>query len=151
MNKKQFKGTNIYVTENLSSLQMAKLKDVRDEYGFNKVWNSDSTIMVMEKVPAKPKVIKEHMDDSWINYFVAYRAMKKEIFGRHCFTYFGVITLGHVRVFKYINFTMLFLYFLRSFNKWEYAFQKSCLIISLTFFLNHWKNYPCVSLIFLSY
>ena len=43
---------------------MAKLKDVRDEYGFNKVWNSDSTIMVMEKVPAKPKVIKEHMDDS---------------------------------------------------------------------------------------
>lgn len=64
MNKKQFKGTNIYVTENFSSLQMAKLKDVRDEYGFNKVWNSDSTIMVMEKVPAKPKVIKEHMDDS---------------------------------------------------------------------------------------
>ena len=64
MNKKQFKGTNIYVTENLSSLQMAKLEDVRDEYGFNKVWNSDSTIMVMEKVPAKPKVIKEHMDDS---------------------------------------------------------------------------------------
>ena len=38
MNKRKFKGINISVTESLTSLRMTKLKDVRDEYGFNKVW-----------------------------------------------------------------------------------------------------------------
>ena len=36
---------------------MAKLKDVRDEYRFDKVWTSDGRIMVMKKGSAKPKVI----------------------------------------------------------------------------------------------
>ena len=57
MNKRKFKGTNISVTESLTSLQLAKLKDARGEYGFNKVWTSDGRIMVMEKGSAKPKVI----------------------------------------------------------------------------------------------
>ena len=37
MNKRNFKGTNISVTESLTSLRMTKLKHARDEYGFNKV------------------------------------------------------------------------------------------------------------------
>ena len=57
MNKRKFKGTNISVTESLTSSRMTKLKDVRDEYGFNKVWTSDGRIMVMEEGSAKPKVI----------------------------------------------------------------------------------------------
>ena len=36
MNKKEFKEINMPVTESLTSLWMAKLKDARDEYGFNK-------------------------------------------------------------------------------------------------------------------
>ena len=56
MNKIKFKETNISVTESLTSLQMAKLKDARDEYGFNKVWTSDDRTMVMEEGSAKPKV-----------------------------------------------------------------------------------------------
>ena len=48
MNKRKFKGTNISVTESLTSLQKTKLKDARDEYGINKVWSSDGRIMVME-------------------------------------------------------------------------------------------------------
>ena len=58
MNKRKFKGTYISsVTESLTSLRMTKLKDARDEYGFNKVWTSDGRIMVMEEGSAKPKVI----------------------------------------------------------------------------------------------
>ena len=57
MNKRKFKGTNISVTESLTSLEMVKLKDVRDEYGFNKVWISDGRIMMMEEGSDKPKVI----------------------------------------------------------------------------------------------
>ena len=57
MNKRECKGINISVTESLTSLRMAKLKDARDEYGFNKVWISDGRIMVMEEGSAKPKVI----------------------------------------------------------------------------------------------
>ena len=57
MNKRKFKGTNISVTESLTSLRMTKLKDARDEYRFNKVWTSDGRIMVMEEGSAKPKVI----------------------------------------------------------------------------------------------
>ena len=49
MNKRKFKGTNISVTESLTSLRMTKLKDARDEYGFSKVWTSDGRIMVMEE------------------------------------------------------------------------------------------------------
>ena len=41
MNKRKFKGTNISVIESLTSLQMTKLKDARDEYDFNKVWTSE--------------------------------------------------------------------------------------------------------------
>ena len=37
MNQRKVKGTNISVTESLTSLQMKKLKDARDEYGFKKV------------------------------------------------------------------------------------------------------------------
>ena len=57
MNKREFKGINVSVTERLTSLRMAKLKDARDEYGFNKVWISDGRMMVMEEQSAKPKVI----------------------------------------------------------------------------------------------
>ena len=57
MNKRNFKGTNISVTESLTSLRMTKLKHARDEYGFNKVWISDGRIMVMEEGLAEPKVI----------------------------------------------------------------------------------------------
>ena len=57
MNKTKFIKTNISVTESLTSLQMANLKDGRDEYEFNKVWTSDGRIMVMEEGSTKPKVI----------------------------------------------------------------------------------------------
>ena len=57
MNKRKFKGTNLSVTESLTSLRMTKLKDARDEYDFNKVSTSDGQIMVIEKGSAKPKVI----------------------------------------------------------------------------------------------
>ena len=57
MNKRKFKGTNVFVIESLTSLKMAELKDARDEYGFNKVWTSDSRIMVIEEGSAKPKII----------------------------------------------------------------------------------------------
>ena len=38
MNKRKFTETNISVTESLTSLRMAMLKDARDEFGFNMVW-----------------------------------------------------------------------------------------------------------------
>ena len=57
MNKRDFKSINVSVTERLTSLRMAQLKDARDKYGFNKVWISDGRIMVMEEGSAKPKVI----------------------------------------------------------------------------------------------
>ena len=57
MNKRKFKGTNISVTESLSSLQMTNLKDARDEYGFNKVWTSDGRIVVMDEGSTKPKYV----------------------------------------------------------------------------------------------
>ena len=56
MNKTKFKGTNISVTKSLTSLRIAKLKDARDEYGFNKVSISDGRIMVMEDGSGKTKV-----------------------------------------------------------------------------------------------
>ena len=43
MNKRKFKGTNISVTESMKFLQMTKLKNAKDEYGFNKVWTSHGT------------------------------------------------------------------------------------------------------------
>ena len=36
---------------------MTKLKDARDEYGFNKFWTSDGRVMVMEEGSAKPTVL----------------------------------------------------------------------------------------------
>ena len=57
MNKREFKSIYVSVTERLTSLRMAQLKDARDKYGFNKVWISDGRIMVMEEESAKPKVI----------------------------------------------------------------------------------------------
>ena len=57
MNKRKFKGTNISVTESLTSLQMTNLKDARDEYGFNKVWTSDGRIVVMDEGSTKPKYV----------------------------------------------------------------------------------------------
>ena len=57
INKGKFKGTNIPVTESLTSLRMAKLKDARDEYRFNKVRTSDGRVMVMEEGSANPKEI----------------------------------------------------------------------------------------------
>ena len=57
INKGKFKGTNIPVTESLASLRMAKLKDARDEYRFNKVRTSDGRFMVMEEGSANPKEI----------------------------------------------------------------------------------------------
>ena len=49
MDKRKFKGTNMSFPETLTSARMARLKDVRDEYGFNKIWTSESKIMVMEE------------------------------------------------------------------------------------------------------
>ena len=49
MNKRKFKGTKISVKESLISLRMTKLKDARDEYGFNEVWISDARIKLMEE------------------------------------------------------------------------------------------------------
>ena len=66
VNKRKFKETNISVTESLTSLRMTKLKDARDEYGFNKVWTSDDRIMVMEKGSAKPKVIYGWLLNQWL-------------------------------------------------------------------------------------
>lgn len=37
MNKRKFKRKNISFTENLTSLRMAKMKNVRDKYKFGKV------------------------------------------------------------------------------------------------------------------
>ena len=53
INKRKFKGTNISVTESLTSWQMAKLKYAGDEYGFNKVWTPYGRIMVIEEGSAK--------------------------------------------------------------------------------------------------
>ena len=36
---------------------MAKLKDVRDKYAFNKVWSSDGRNMGMEEGSTIPKVV----------------------------------------------------------------------------------------------
>ena len=57
MNKRKFKEANKSVTESLTFLRMTKLKDVRDECGFKKIWTSYGRIMVMEEGSAKPKVI----------------------------------------------------------------------------------------------
>ena len=43
--------------------------------------------------------------------------------------------LGHNRVFEGKNLTMLFVHFLRSFNKWECAFKKYCLFTFLIFLI----------------
>ena len=76
------------------------------------------------------------MDDSWINDCVAFCIMEKDIaFCGFYFTYFGVIILGHIQVFKSKNFTQMFLYFLRSFNEWWCAFKKYCLFIFLIFLI----------------
>ena len=66
MNKSKFKGTNISVTESLTSLRMTKLKDARDKYGFNKVWTSDDRIMVMEGGSTKPKVTRGWLLNQWL-------------------------------------------------------------------------------------
>ena len=53
MNKRKFKGANMSVTESLTSLWIEKLRYARDECGFNKVWASDSRIIVMEEGSTK--------------------------------------------------------------------------------------------------
>ena len=45
---------NISVSECLTSIQMAKLKDAIGECGFNKVWTSGHRIMMMEEGSGKP-------------------------------------------------------------------------------------------------
>ena len=45
---------------------MAKLKDARDEYWFNKVWTSNGSIMVIEHGSAKPKVIYGWLLNQWL-------------------------------------------------------------------------------------
>ena len=57
MNKIKFKGPNISVTESLTSTQIEKVKDTRDEYEFNKFWTSDGRIVLMEEGSAKPKAM----------------------------------------------------------------------------------------------
>ena len=115
--------------ESLTSLRMAKLRDARDETSH---WTSDERIMVMEEGSSKPK--------SNIFFFVK------------CFFFFcgkggrglhwvgislilGVITLGHVHVLTGKNFTILLVYFPRSFNEWECIFKKSCLTIFSIFLI----------------
>ena len=62
--------------------------------------------------------------------------MEKDIvFWGFYFIYFRIIILEHNRVFKSKNFTVRFVYFLRSFNKWECAFKKYCLFIFLIFLI----------------
>ena len=39
------------------SLRMVKLKDTRDEYGFNKIWTSDGRNIAMKERSTKPRVI----------------------------------------------------------------------------------------------
>ena len=39
------------------SLRMVKLKDARDEYGFNKIWTSDGRNIAMKERSTKPRVI----------------------------------------------------------------------------------------------
>ena len=106
MNKKSLKG-HMSVTKSLTFLWMTKLKDARDDFGFNRVWTSDGSIMVMEEGSTKPKV--KYMGDSWINDCVAFYIMEKDIvFWGVYFIYFRVIILGHNRVLKGKNITMLF-------------------------------------------
>ena len=57
MNKRKYKGTNITVTECLTSLRIATLKDVTAEFGFNKVWISDGVLTVMDEGSVKPKML----------------------------------------------------------------------------------------------
>ena len=45
---------NISVSECLTSIQIAKLKDAIGECGFNKVWTSGHRIMMMEEGSGKP-------------------------------------------------------------------------------------------------
>ena len=45
---------NISVSECLTSIQMAKLKDAIGDCGFNKVWTSGHRIMMMEEGSGKP-------------------------------------------------------------------------------------------------
>ena len=47
----------------------------------------------------------------------------------------GIITLGHVHVLTGKNFTILLVYFPRSFNEWECIFKKSCLTIFSIFLI----------------
>ena len=64
------------------------------------------------------------------------------------FIYFRVIILGHNRVFEGKNLTILFVHFLRSYNKWECAFKKYCLFIFLIFLITE-KIIPTSPLCFL--
>ena len=62
--------------------------------------------------------------------------MEKDIvFWGFYLIYFRVIILGHNRVFEGKNLIMLFVHFLRSFNKWECAFKKYCLFTFLIFLI----------------
>ena len=81
--------------------------------------------------------------------FVAYYIMEKDIaFLGFYFTYFRVIILGYIRVFKGANFITLFVYFLRNFNKWEWAYKKYCLFVFLIFLITE-KNISTSLLCFL--
>ena len=57
LKKNKFTWTDVSVTESLTSIRMAELKDERDEYGFNKFWTSNGKIMVMEEGSIWPKAI----------------------------------------------------------------------------------------------
>ena len=128
MNNGKSNGKNTSVTESLTSLRISKSKDARDDYGFNKVWASDGRIMVMEEGSAKREVICGKLLN---NNSFAYWVMEKTFL----FYLFWIITLEHIRVFKGKNFTILFVYFLRSFSKWRCAFKKSRRFIFLIFLI----------------
>ena len=49
MNKRKSKGSKTSLTGSLTSLQMAKLKVARNDYGFSKFLTSDGEIMMMKE------------------------------------------------------------------------------------------------------
>ena len=53
INKIKFKETNVYVTETLTFLRMAKLKDARDKYKSDKFFAESQKEMTSTKVKTK--------------------------------------------------------------------------------------------------
>lgn len=55
-NKKRLKGKNTSITESLTKYRMGKLKQAREEFGFDKVWTYDGKILFKDDPKQKPKI-----------------------------------------------------------------------------------------------